>query len=114
MDKRKWHYVSKPQEFGIECDKCSGRNLAWSELDHKIWCYDCEIDTDGTNGVFNGPIMWETTMLILGVNFNRFNLETQQVEIAVLTDKEVEYITEEEYRRRVAINTLSEEKVEFI
>jgi hypothetical protein len=63
----------------MTCDKCSGTNIQWSEYEHKIWCYDCEIDTDGTKGIFDGPIGIQTCYLI-GLTFDRINLETQQIE----------------------------------
>lgn len=77
--KRKWCYVLPPYMFDIQCDKCGGTKIDWSEYEHKIWCYDCEIDTDGTSGVFDGPIPIQTSRL-LGITFDRINLETEQLE----------------------------------
>lgn len=71
MRKRKWIYVMRPQSYEIACDKCNGSNIDWSEWEHKIWCYDCKIDTDGTGGIFDGPIPWGASQL-LGISFNRF------------------------------------------
>ena len=56
MEKRTWHYRQNPKVFCIKCDKCDGDNIAWSEYRKKIWCYDCEIDTGGTEGLFGSPI----------------------------------------------------------
>ena len=74
MNKRKWCYAFSPYRYGMSCDKCQGVNIEWSEFEHKIWCYDCEIDTDGNQGIFDGPILLQTTQLMLGINFNRVNL----------------------------------------
>ena len=113
MNKRKWCYAYNPKKFGIECDKCSSDNIEWSEFEHKIWCYDCKEDVDGTGGIFDGPIPVQTTQLMLNINFNRINLETNTLEIAVFGDG-LEYISEEEYTKRILLNTLNGEKVEEI
>ena len=65
--------------FDMSCDKCGGTSIEWSEYEHKIWCYDCEIDTEGNKGIFDGPIPLRATYL-LGLNFDRINLETEQLE----------------------------------
>lgn len=72
----------------MRCDKCwsgndddnTGTNITWSEYEHKIWCYDCEIDTEGFEGIFGGPIPIRVTYM-LGLNFNRINLETKEIEL---------------------------------
>jgi len=74
--KRKWYYVQKPQEYDITCDRCGGRNLDWSEYASKIWCYDCEIDTKGTGGVFDGPIPIGVAA-VLGMSFDRYDMENK-------------------------------------
>lgn len=79
MEKRKWCYVLPPYAYDIECDKCHRTNIDWSEFEHCIWCYDCKIDTEGTEGVFGGPIPIMASY-ILGRHFDRINLETQQIE----------------------------------
>jgi len=87
MEKRKWVYILPPTSYDMRCDKCwsgklddrTGTNIAWSEYEHKIWCYDCKIDTEGFKGIFDGPIPIQTSYL-LGITFDRFNLETEQVE----------------------------------
>ncbi len=78
MKKRKWIYVSKPQSFDIKCDKCNGINIDWSEFEHKIWCYDCKIDTCGTVGIFDGPIPINIGNL-LGFTFNRLYLKSKKI-----------------------------------
>ena len=87
MKKRTWHYILPPTAFDMRCDKCwegdlsdgTGTNITWSEFEHMIWCFDCEIDTEGFAGVFDGPIpMYASRML--GITFDRFNMETNQIE----------------------------------
>ena len=78
MRKRKWHYVMHPYEYEIDCDKCGGRNIEWSEFERKIWCYDCKIDTDGTDGIFAGPIGWGVSEL-LGIRFERWDMKRKIV-----------------------------------
>ena len=56
MKKRKWVFIDSPKSYDMYCDKCNGTNITWSEYEHKIWCYDCKIDTNGTPGIFDGPI----------------------------------------------------------
>jgi len=61
--KRTWIYILPPAAYDIECDRCKGSNLAWSEWAHKIWCFDCEKDTPGTDGIFDGPIPYEVAKM---------------------------------------------------
>jgi hypothetical protein len=56
MKKRKWVYIQKPVTYDISCNKCQGINIAWSEFERMIWCYDCELDVPGNGGIFNGPV----------------------------------------------------------
>ncbi len=79
MKKRKWIYVQKPVKYEIACDKCDGVNIEWSEYEGMIWCYDCEIDTRGTKGVFGGPIPINAAAMF-GMSFDRINLETKKLE----------------------------------
>ena len=90
MRRRIWYYVMKPQSYEIACDKCGGANLDWSEYEHKIWCYDCKIDTDGTGGIFDGPIGWGVAEL-LGISFNRFNLKKNRMEYPRIVGHRIKY-----------------------
>jgi len=87
MNKRKWHYVSKPTTFGIRCDLCHGENISWSEFEHMIWCHDCQKDTCGTGGIFDGPILIETCKM-LGIVFDIYDMETNRVIPFLDGDKE--------------------------
>ena len=75
LKKRKTCLVQKPQIYEIECDICGGENLHWSEYDHLIWCYDCEKDTKGTGGIFDGPVPVGMAQL-LGLCFDEIDIET--------------------------------------
>jgi len=78
LPKRKTCLVQYPQEYCIKCDICGGENLHWSEWEYLVWCYDCEVDTKGTGGIFDGPIPIGTASL-LGICFDRVNIETSEV-----------------------------------
>lgn len=90
MEKRKWHYIIPPWGFEMRCDKCwgdinkTGSNITWSEFEHKIWCYDCEKDISGFQGIFDGPISLGI-VYTLGLHFDRINLETNKIELLNLT-----------------------------
>ncbi len=79
MEKRTWHYVLEPYRFEMHCDKCKGANITWSEFARKIWCYDCEIDTEGFGGIFDGPIPINCAEM-LGLSFDIYNIETKKIE----------------------------------
>jgi hypothetical protein len=38
-----------------------------------LWCYDCEIDTPGFGGIFDGPIPINLC-LMLGLTFDRIRI----------------------------------------
>lgn len=93
LKKRTWHYVMKPAAYSIHCDKCEGTNIEWSEYEHMIWCYDCEIDTEGFEGIFGGPIGYGAAT-IMGISFNRWNMVEQRVEYPRLIAHKIEYFPE--------------------
>jgi len=66
----------KPTAYEISCDLCGGSNIEWSEYEHMVWCYDCEKDTPGNGGIFDGPIGLELCR-ILGISFDRIDLKTE-------------------------------------
>ena len=78
MKKRKWMYLKKPTFFEMSCDKCGGKNITWSEYEHKIWCFDCKIDTLGTGGIFDGPIPLEVSK-IFGISFDRLYFKDKSI-----------------------------------
>ena len=75
MKKRKWCYVQPPTAYDIACDICGGNNITWSEYEGHVWCYDCEKDTGGTGGIFDGPIPYELTQM-LGISFDKIDMAT--------------------------------------
>lgn len=78
-NKRTWYYCQSPVVFEMQCDKCEGQNITWSEFERMIWCYDCEIDTEGYKGIFDGPVPIHISGLI-GMSFDRYNMETCEIE----------------------------------
>lgn len=110
MIRRKWCYAQKPVMYDVWCDKCEGTNTTWSEFEGMIWCYDCEIDTPGTPGIFDGPIPIKIAEC-LGVRFDRINLETNNLEYCVDTEDGLEWVSEEEYKIRQAVNILADKNV---
>ena len=91
LRKRKYIYANNPARYEIRCDKCNGENIWWSEYESHIWCYDCEIDTSGTEGIFGGPICFNA-MRLVGLTFDRINLETEQLEICKIEDNELKWV----------------------
>lgn len=87
LKKRKWFYVLSPTAFDMRCDHCwqgelddgTGTNIIWSEYEGKIWCYDCKVDTDGMEGIFDGPVPIQACYM-LGLTFDRYNIEKGCVE----------------------------------
>lgn len=91
MKKREWVYINNPKYYDIQCDKCKGINIEWSEYEHKIWCYDCEIDTSGTLGIFDGPIGMGACE-ILGCSLKRFYLKSKALCKPIITkDNKIVY-----------------------
>jgi len=92
---RTWYYTLHPAAYEITCEKCNGSNLWWSEYKSHIWCYDCEIDFDPGDGehagIFSGPFPIHITSM-MGLIWDRFNMETKKIEILNLdTGEYVEY-----------------------
>lgn len=90
MRHRKWIYVQKPAQYEITCDKCGGSNIEWSEYEHKIWCYDCKIDTDGNGGIFDGPIPIGITDM-LGISLARLYLKDKIIRYPIVRGHRVIY-----------------------
>lgn len=87
---RKWHYCQDPFMYDIACDKCYGVNVAWSEFENLIWCYDCKVDTEGTKGIFHGPIPFHMCEM-LGVSFDRVRMKDGKILEAKIIDNKVVY-----------------------
>ncbi|MCK5615838.1 hypothetical protein KAR91_78970 [Candidatus Pacearchaeota archaeon] len=78
LKKRTECFAIKPAEWGIICDICGGDNLHWSEWEGLIWCYDCEKDTKGTGGIFDGPIPMGAAELF-GFCFDKIHIESGKI-----------------------------------
>jgi len=80
LEKRKWCYVMAPWAYEIAPCACGNTDTQWSEFKGRLWCAKCEIDfIPAHNGIFDGPIPVATSHL-LGIRFDRINLETNEVE----------------------------------
>lgn len=75
---REWCYCQKPSVYEVYCDICGGDNTTWSEYEKHIWCYDCEKDTKGTGGIFDGPIPVELCKM-MGISFDRIRLSDDKL-----------------------------------
>jgi len=95
MRRRTWHYVCKPAVYEIQCDKCGGVNIEWSEWAHMIWCYNCQIDTPGTGGIFDSPIPMGVTEL-LGMSLDRYNMKRDRIERPRIVGKQIKYFAKVE------------------
>ena len=59
---------------------CGNADPDWSEFEKRLWCQLCKKDFVPEHpGVFDGPIPMHTAHL-LGVRFDRLNLETNVLE----------------------------------
>lgn len=73
-------YVQRPRIYEIAPCACGNADPDWSEFEKHLWCQKCEIDfIPEHDGIFGGPIPVETCGM-LGISFDRYNLETKQVE----------------------------------
>jgi len=79
MRKREWHYLLPPAAFELRCNICNGSRVWWSEYESMVFCFDCQLDVNCTESLFDGPIPLQTCY-ILGLNFDRYNLKTHQIE----------------------------------
>lgn len=80
LEKRTWVYVQRPAAYCISGCTCGNADPDWSEFKKHLWCAKCEKDfIPEHGGLLDGPIGVETCRM-LGIVFDRFNLETQQVE----------------------------------
>lgn len=98
LEKRTWYYAGRPcQDYDIPgCARCGNEDIVYSEFKERLWCAKCEIDFEPVHwGLFSGPIAWELCA-ILGISFDRINLETNKYERATLQSDKIEYIPVDE------------------
>lgn len=80
LQKRTWCYVQAPCLYEMAPCACGNHDTQWSEYQGHLWCERCQIDFKPShNGIFDGPIPVAISAM-LGISFDRFNLETRQVE----------------------------------
>jgi hypothetical protein len=80
LEKRTWVYVQRPKVYGVAPHGCGYANPDWSEYKNHLWCPVCNIDFIPEHwGILDGPVGVNACKL-LGISFDRFNLETQQIE----------------------------------
>lgn len=80
LERRKWCYLQAPAAYEIAPCTCGNAETQWSEFVGHLWCDRCQKDfIPSHGGVFDGPIPVHTAKL-LGVAFDRRNLETGEVE----------------------------------
>jgi len=80
LEKRTWVYVQRPREYEIAFHGCGHTDPDWSEYKDHLWCPECGVDFIPEYwGIFDGPIPVNISRA-LGICFDRFNLETQQIE----------------------------------
>ncbi len=89
--KRESCYYQHPYAYDIECDQCGGTNITWSEYEKKIWCFDCEIDTDGTGGIFDGPIPVQLCEM-MGISFDRIRVSDGKRLKMMINNGNIEYV----------------------
>lgn len=78
--KRTWVYVMPPSHFEIAGCGCGNNETQWSEYKDHLWCETCQEDfTPEHWGILDGPVGIKACLL-LGINFDRMNLETKQIE----------------------------------
>lgn len=81
MEKRKWVYLQQPKVHEMASCFCGNEDTQWSEYAKHLWCDKCQKDfIPSHGGIFDGPIAFNTAR-ILGITFDRFNLESNQVEL---------------------------------
>lgn len=80
LEKRTWCYMQSPSIYEIAPCACGNTATQWSEFKGRLWCDRCAVDfVPAHNGIFDGPIPVSVAGM-LGMSFDRFNLETGQVE----------------------------------
>lgn len=80
LEKRKWCYVQPPSTYEMAPCVCGNTDTLSSEYKGHLWCAKCEKDFVPEHaGIFDGPIPVATSAM-LGISFDRINLETNEVE----------------------------------
>jgi hypothetical protein len=81
LEKRKNVLIHPPKYYDVAPCDCGNCNTQWSEFEHHLWCSDCKKDFQPKNfGILDGPMLLRTSGM-LGLSFDRVNLETQEIEV---------------------------------
>lgn len=96
--KRVWYYLQKPHEHEISCSKCNGSNLAWSEFQGYVWCYDCKIDFCNYHSVLSGPTPIALAVM-MGISVDRYDMTRNKINHFDLRKGEHIEMTLEEYKQ---------------
>ena len=80
LRKRTHVYCQMPQVYEVAgCPNNPDHKFTWSEFEHRLWCFDCEVDFIPSHwGIFDGPIPLNLTMM-MGISFDRLNMETGEL-----------------------------------
>jgi hypothetical protein len=97
--KRETCYCQKPTIYEISCDLCGGVNITWSEYEHMIWCYDCQKDTPGNAGIFDGPIPLQICNMV-GISFDKIEISTGDMLYMHIQDGKIYWDKIPEERRK--------------
>ncbi len=95
MEKRTWCYIQQPAKHEMAPCSCGNVKTQWSEYKDHLWCAICEKDfIPDHDGIFGQPIPINAARM-LGLSFDKFNIEMEQVEVLdefVLPVGKVSYI----------------------
>lgn len=91
LKKRKWCYIQPPKTYEMPGCSCGNLDTEWSEYEGMLWCAKCNKDFKPEhNGLFDGPIGIQLCAM-MGIHFNRYNIETGKVEYLHLEDSGIVY-----------------------
>lgn len=98
LKKRTWCYIHPPEFYECYCNNGGKINqkhrTTWSEFEGMIWCYDCKLDMRGFGGIFDGPVPYQATRMLMGKTvFYRINMEKNTIEYDVLGRSRIYYRT---------------------
>lgn len=78
--KRTSVYIMPPSHFEIPGCDCGNCEPEWSEFKEHLWCAKCQKDFVPDHwGVLDGPVAVQASLL-MGLNFDRVNLQTNEIE----------------------------------
>lgn len=98
--KRIWVLMQPPSIYEMgACPKCENTSTVWSEWDDHVWCPECNLDfIPQDKGVFDGPVCMQVCRM-LGIYFDRQNLETGEIEFYDYDKGEYTTASYEEYQK---------------